>query len=278
MGFILASIFMLDIPKAEGAIVYRDVDPDFTYTQIVDGVQSYPVDLNGDLTIDFMISVSKGVQTLSGYSFSGDAVVISPEESTTGNSVLTDGSAYKFARALVLNDAIENTSTTWDGDGGVLAATGMLTISPFPAIPVTGGNYPNTTDKYIGVQFLIGANVHYGWIRVDVSGYNSFTIKDFAYEDVAGQSILAGAGTTTGISESINANTTIKNNNYAIIVEFAKTFTGKVDMVNMSGQIVKSLNVNGNSCTIEKAALSTGIYNLVITGQEGFATRKVAVQ
>ncbi len=62
------------------------------------------------------------------------------------------------------------------------------------------GNWNNQTDKYLGVKFILNrsaapnATVHYGWVRMSTgSNYNSITIKDFAYENTPGQSILAGA-------------------------------------------------------------------------------------
>ncbi len=62
-----------------------------------------------------------------------------------------------------------------------------------------GANNPNAefnnvTDAYIGLAFPIGGVNHYGWIRVDVDNTaGTFVIKDWAYDDVAGQGIVAGA-------------------------------------------------------------------------------------
>ncbi len=58
-----------------------------------------------------------------------------------------------------------------------------------------GGSFINTTEKYLGVRFNIGANRHYGWIQVDVGGVSMPTnavIKGYAYNDVADGSITAG--------------------------------------------------------------------------------------
>ncbi len=68
----------------------------------------------------------------------------------------------------------------------------------------TVGYWNNQTDKYLGVKIILNRSappaartVHYGWIRLSTgASYNSITIKDFAYENVAGCAILAGA--TTG--------------------------------------------------------------------------------
>jgi hypothetical protein len=48
---------------------------------------------------------------------------------------------------------------------------------------------------YVGVQFEIGGNTHYGWVEVEVPfrGVNGGTIRSFAYETQPGVPILAGA-------------------------------------------------------------------------------------
>jgi hypothetical protein len=46
---------------------------------------------------------------------------------------------------------------------------------------------------YVGVEFSVEAAVHYGWIRVTVSGVgNGGIIHDWAYNSIPGQPILAG--------------------------------------------------------------------------------------
>lgn len=50
------------------------------------------------------------------------------------------------------------------------------------------------TTGYVGLKFEMGANTHYGWARFtyDDLTTGNITLHDFAYENVAGQSILAG--------------------------------------------------------------------------------------
>jgi PEP-CTERM motif len=53
--------------------------------------------------------------------------------------------------------------------------------------------FNNVTDKYVGLSFPAGANLFYGWVRVDITNAtNHFLIKDWAYENVSGTGILAG--------------------------------------------------------------------------------------
>ena len=56
------------------------------------------------------------------------------------------------------------------------------------------GEFDNVTDAYIGLSFPIAGQTHFGWVRVDVdNAAGTFLVKDWAYEDVAGVGIAAGA-------------------------------------------------------------------------------------
>lgn len=49
-------------------------------------------------------------------------------------------------------------------------------------------------DGYVGFTFESDDGWHFGWVRItmDASPYNSFTVNEWAYNDVAGDGILAG--------------------------------------------------------------------------------------
>ena len=257
---------------ATATVVYTDIN-DVTLTLTAPGQNfSEPINLNADLDTDFFINVSNETQTTAQGSFVGESVTITAPPSITTSFILTDGTIFKPARRLEVGDIIQASSATWDPQIGILAANG--TISGFPA---SAGTFSNQGDKYIAVQFNIGGNTHFGWIRVSVVDYSSVTIKDFAYENVAGQSIQAG-DMPTSISNAIFENTTIKNINNTLEVEFANSFNGKIQVVAISGQVVRSVDVNSRSCSIDMTAATTGIYTVVVSGNEGYAAKKVAIQ
>jgi len=50
-------------------------------------------------------------------------------------------------------------------------------------------------ERYLGVRFFIGEDVHYGWIRALLSSeFDSVTVFDWAYQSVPDSTILAGEG------------------------------------------------------------------------------------
>ena len=88
-------------------------------------------------------------------------------------------------------------NTTIDANAGFHNNSGDGYIDPFWA-PNT---FPTGNDTYIGAQFTLGTNTHFGWIRVNWDGNGTLIIKDYAYENTPNTSINAGdQGAVTGLS------------------------------------------------------------------------------
>ena len=62
----------------------------------------------------------------------------------------------------------------------------------------TAGYWANVTDRYLGLEFEIDGQEHYGWARLNVTNGPGISIDTvltgYAYNTVAGQPILAGQG------------------------------------------------------------------------------------
>ena len=85
------------------------------------------------------------------------------------------------------------------GPGGASAGDFSMLASGY-SIGAAGGFGPyrgwaGLTDQsgHIGVKFTIGAGTHYGWMHASVDEGGILTIFSWAYEDVPGESIAAGA-------------------------------------------------------------------------------------
>jgi hypothetical protein len=61
--------------------------------------------------------------------------------------------------------------------------------------------YPELYDKFLGVKIVDGINAFYGWIRVDIHGGASLTVKDYAINTVNNEFINAGGGLIPGVTE-----------------------------------------------------------------------------
>ena len=80
---------------------------------------------------------------------------------------------------------------------GVLARR-FLGFTSVSSLPISSyiGNWQSygvaLGQGYLGLKFLIGANVHYGWADISVNPDFSITLHNFAYESCADQSIDSG--------------------------------------------------------------------------------------
>ena len=76
----------------------------------------------------------------------------------------------------------------WENSGAEL----ILAFSSF----TPQGQFGNAGEGFIGVEFNIGADTHYGWVRVENrvgAPGQMYTLVDYAYEDTPNTPIDAGA-------------------------------------------------------------------------------------
>ena len=55
------------------------------------------------------------------------------------------------------------------------------------------GVWHDVDDKYIGFEMSDSFDCFYGWIRLDIDTFNNIALLDYAYENVSGTPIRAGA-------------------------------------------------------------------------------------
>lgn len=168
-GTLVAAI--ASIGEAQSAVIYTDEIPDFSGAV---GSQ-YFLDLNNDGTDDFRI-----------WHNGNSNLYVSPL--TAGNAVLGSGGAtYAYPFNLSLNSPINAAAGTFFTNG---FAGGFQSLNYGSC---SFGNFCSTTNGYLGLSFELAGNTHYGWARLDVDAIgNVWSVKDYAYNDVADATILAG--------------------------------------------------------------------------------------
>jgi hypothetical protein len=140
--------------------------------------------LNNDGTSDFKFTVSSGIIRCGreDYYQESSANVTPLNGSKTANS-------GGFPSALQESEIIDS-SLTWSGGSNEVLRykSGSWCIG-------SSGNWTSSDDRYLGLKILSDDKIYYGWARLSVfvTGYvASITIKDYAYNSVPDQSILAG--------------------------------------------------------------------------------------
>ncbi len=278
------SIFIITVmlfsASANAQIVYTDVNPDVTYNTN-GGV--YALDLNNDGITDFNITFTTSTINAGTNRY----IRITP----LGANKVGNDLSYPYPSALSLNTLIDSSSFTWLGTANQHLISRIRFQPPQGGAPVWQfrGNWNGASNKYIPLQLDLSSQKYYGWARLDAAANAiSFTVKDYAYNTVPNQSILAGQTTTTGINENSFASAinifpnpatdkltiNLGGNNEKIEVTIAD-ITGKI--------IYKTVGTNPDSYRDEKIEVNTsdfaaGIYVVQIQSAEFTAMKKLIVE
>jgi hypothetical protein len=240
-------------------IIYTDVSPDVVNT----GNTTLDIDVNNDGTMDFEIT-GAAAQTAS-------FDIVQAGQVGTNNFVLSDGTGG--ASALALNTVIGSASTTWYQ----MNANNLIMISVFNNQAT--GNWVNATDKYLGLQFIVNSFTYYGWARFTIgSADNTYTFKDYAYEDAAGQSILAGQ-TITGVSPELSmGHLKFYPNPSSGLIYFEKKDTEgfKFTLTDVAGKVVLEKIMSGEH-GIDLGILENGLYFFTLSNSEMKESGKVEI-
>lgn len=173
-----------------------------TYTNITDTTVdthkgTYDLDLDQDGSSDFRIT-----QYLdTGSTGLVDAIFIAPYDSISARSMgeLQNGFSYPFK--LVPGDSI-GADELWNGN--TETNVGYL-VYQFDGTPYPNSNWKGpVTDGFMGLRILKTDGLHYGWVRLNVAADNrSFTVKDFAYNTVVNEGLLAAEPTLSAVEQML---------------------------------------------------------------------------
>jgi hypothetical protein len=252
---------------AQAQVVYTDVNPDYSHDAPQNnGFAVYPLDLNNDQTIDFVIA-------------SRDTVTTATVRLTlavpygAGNAVAGETpSNYDYALALDINSMVDST-LNW------IAATNTMAYNVDSNNPYNE-NWNGVTDKYLGLKFVVGANTHYGWARLDSYAIgDSIVVKDYAFNATPNVGIMTGnMGASLTETQVENLVKFInKSNNSVQVVLNGNLTNGVVSVVSSTGQVVSSDAITEKTFSVDMNNLSSGIYMVNVTFNEGATTKKIIV-
>ena len=216
-------------------IIYTDI-PDTTPNA------TYPLDLNNDTVVDFLIQ----------FDF-GDKVMCKPQNNNAYSGSF-DGGEY-LPWALSASNTICDTLATWyESNNPGLMAWGTNI-----------GHWVGETNKYLALKLIVGTNTYFGWARLDLLATStSFTIKDYAYESSPNACIHSGQ-TILGINENSNKNIFSVFPNPFISSTTIQTIgnlkNATLTIYNSYGQILKHVkNISGQAISLSRDNLPNGLY------------------
>jgi hypothetical protein len=278
-------------PNAEAQVAYTDVDPDSTLMATkVDTTSIFEIDMNGDGAIDVTVIHGNGdwyydpgvSNWISVRALPGEGA----ELAVASTYIEGWGETYTFAARFDAEVAIEpdmGTVNYWYGAGtagtsfqlgwfGTYADGTTYNTSPF---------FGGEDDKYLGVRFTLdeGASYHYGWVRLDVADKQANVIvMDYAWEQTADMAIAAGDMGSVSVRNDLKNDLAVKlfSLDRSIIVSDLKVDQARAEVFNISGQLVRSVQVEKGRTEIPME--STGIFIVKIDMGAEIVSIKVIVR
>jgi hypothetical protein len=254
------SAAVMGIADASGQIIYTDI-VDVTLSG---EAQNYNFDLDNNGQPEYQL----------GNRLTGNVVLL--PINAAGTAVGGDNgfvgfttSGYNYPSNLVADVLVDSNSPNVIGAGGTMYFGNCDFSSQW-----CGG----VTDGYLGLIFTIDGAIHYGWARLDVAaGRTSVTVKDYAYNSVAGESILTGQQ-TLGIADNTF-------NDFSYFVDTSKNLNmvsskslEEVTIFDLLGKEVKQVRLNSSRATVPVSDLNTGIYLAKATAEGQTKTFKIVVK
>ena len=267
---------MLFNASANAQIVYTDVNPDTTISCSAIGcIQSYNLDLNNDATVDFTLYTSYQFVpcTLS----TGGIMQRVYVSSQSGNGIDT---------------LMMNANDTIGSNLAFSASSENLRRKTFQGGQCNGssGSWTSTSDHYLGLQITVGASTYYGWARLNVvvpgvypTSTVYFRVKDYAYNSIPNQPILAGQTVATGITEnsfasSINLFPNPATNHLTIALG-NNTKKVEVTIADITGKIIyKTVATNSEKVEVNTKDFAAGIYVVQVQSAAYSKTEKLIIK
>ncbi len=262
-------IFGFISSQVSSQVIYTDISPD-TVIYIGDTLD---LDINGDSAIDFSIWGVAVNDSLGGQALVSNKFSIGYLGSNRGEiAAQTDSYGSKVADGLVNGDTIPQPSMLIGWPEVILGELGTLGSSPFQR-----GNFINVSgNTYIGALRYFTL---YCWIRVCINPTcTSLTLKDWGYESSYPDGLLAGEGMpTVGINgEVFNSNLVYADETISFSSD--KLILGTLNIYDLNGKVVMSVNVNSQQESIQTDNFKSGVYVASFANDKGSKSLKFVVK
>jgi hypothetical protein len=275
-------MMMVLLTPLNAQIVYTDVIPD---TSLFSNGGIYHLDLNNDGIIDFNIkhtSSSIGPTTYCTGSRTNNYIYVTP----SGINEVTGDSINFFTNDLAFNTIINDSTLTWKNDSNQLIESSFwnCTLSlPHFWNQNNLGNWYNAVNGYLGLKLYAGGNIYYGWVRMNTH-VSSFTIQDYAYNNIPNNLIAAGdsGNTITENPETISlASISLfpnpSNDNLTIVIG-SNNKSVEVTISDLAENIIYKKNIaEAKIIDISTKDLKSGLYLIQIKSEAFLETKKLIV-
>ena len=241
---------------ASAEIKYKEIDTTISELSLNQS-QRYQLDMNNDGINEYFFNHGNQM---------GDIVCeIYSEPTSFTNEILVDNGTPTILGYLEeISESLSEWLNTYNGVG-----TNALYFL---------GNWPGSVEKYVAVRFKINNSYHYGWIGIEIPSDSTYIkIKDCAYEDVAGQSILAGDKDVDYVQEiSLSNNPIIYSYKKNIFIKLTSDIKAEIrgELYDINGNLKLSFVIEQETTELNLENLNTGIYFIRLNFDNKMIRRK----
>ena len=293
--FSLGAALFLFCTAAHAQIIYTDVVPDSVYNSNGD---TCFLDVNNDGTTDYTIRYYlKAGAACAGCSVGPPLLHPSWVKADPLNTNAMADTVVGPA-ALITGRSIDASLAWGIAPGQVLASIGAQCVGTTPTLCVpysSSGDWVDDSSsyspRYLGLRFEAGGSTYYGWAHLHVATNDPlvvsyFTLKDYAYNSVPDEFILAGdtgSVISTGVAQLAHSSVQVSPNPFTSMLS-VHIGAGHADGIacrvrTLLGVVCLStqLEVTGGrtSFTLDLAALAPGAYLLEVLIDGERVVRKV---
>jgi len=268
MKKVVIIIFLIAINfLSKAAVIYTDI---VDVTMAKSGNQ-YDLDLDQNAVIDFKINL-----TFPQAKNHNQVTLIHQSTNRGGVKSVIDWLG-KLAWNLNVNDTITSKLASWKTSGA--NTPNEIFLAYYAGNSMKGGTFLNE-EGYLPLEFIIGSNTHYGWVRVGVNANcTEFTVKDFAYEDTPGKAIVAGSKFSVGVNETASSKFNVFPNPTSglLNIETLNNYVIKqIDIFSLQGKLLSSIDEISNVVNLSK--YDRGQYLFTFHFQDNaIETRKITI-
>jgi len=234
------SLAIAGVADASGQIIYTDVDPDF-----VGGLgDNFAIDFDSDGFDDINVIQSNN----------GNYELVKAQPAAGNGVIAASNAGYFYASNVAYGSAISAGAGSFRSFGSFCAGVGYA-----------GSQFCGLGEGYIGVEFDISGDTHYGWVRVDIADSSNFIVLDYAYESTAGDSLNAGEQDPLAVEDFAtgNFNYFVDSNNQLNLS--SSNAMENVSIHNIIGQQITSQKlVNAQETMIDMSTFDSGLYLVTV--------------
>jgi hypothetical protein len=266
---VLAGSLLAAAGTANAQIKYSNVNPD----SVLGFGEIMSIDLDTNGTPDFVINMTQvSSSSSSALNEALITVVGNPNNAVIGSLY----SGYPIPTALNAGDSIKANSA-WNAQS---VNGGVQYLGLFYPPNTAFGNFPNTTNRFIGVRFSNGSQTFYGWIRISLNAsVTQLTVNDYAYQS-NGNAIQAGQHDIAGVEDLVqNSNVRIHSFEKTVYINVTddQLLNGEVNITNMLGETVSQCELKQRAQQVDLSSFTTGMYFVTVRFGDKAVVKKVYI-